>query len=289
MTQLPLPAVRGPEALSDMLAPARAKGARIGFVPTMGGLHQGHLSLLELAKANADVTVASVFVNPTQFAPTEDFAAYPRREAEDAALLAAAGCDLLYAPTPAAMYPQGFATKVLLDGPAKGLESEARPHFFGGVATVVLKLLNQVRPQVAVFGEKDYQQLMVIRRMVADLDVGVEILAGPTLREPDGLAMSTRNQYLSPEARLVAGRLNRVLLDIAASLAGGGAWRNAEIHGAKALTAAGFTSVDYVAVRDAETLAPFKGEAIDRSARVLAAARIGGVRLIDNVAAEPRG
>jgi pantoate--beta-alanine ligase len=288
MSSPPLPTVRDPKALAEALADARAKRARIGFVPTMGGLHQGHLSLLEIARANADLTVASVFVNPTQFAPTEDFGAYPRREAEDAALLAKAGCDLLYAPTAAAMYPPGFVTKVLLEGPAKGLESDARPHFFGGVATVVLKLFNQVRPHVAVFGEKDYQQLLVVRRMVADLDVGVEIIPGPTLREPDGLAMSTRNQYLTPETRLIAGRLNRVLFDIAESLAGGGAWRNAEIHGAKTLTAAGFTSVDYVAVRDAETLAPFKGEAIDRPARVLAAARIGGVRLIDNVAATPR-
>jgi pantoate--beta-alanine ligase len=287
LTDLPLPVARSPAELAARLASARARGLRIGFAPTMGGLHEGHLSLVRLARARADLTVASVFVNPTQFAAGEDFESYPRREAADAALLAGAGCDLLYAPSADAMYPEGFATTVALEGPALGLESESRPHFFAGVATVVAKLLNQVRPQVAVFGEKDYQQLLVVRRLAADLDLGVEIVAGPTLREPDGLAMSSRNAFLSLEARTVAGRLNGVLFALAEELAGGEPWRAAEQRGVTALVDAGFERVDYVAVRDAGSLASFAGETIDREARVLAAAHVGGVRLIDNVAASP--
>jgi pantoate--beta-alanine ligase len=286
MTLLALPVARSPRELDAALADARARGARIGFVPTMGGLHEGHLSLTRLARAQADVTVASIFVNPTQFAAGEDFDAYPRREAEDARLLASAGCGLLYAPSAAAMYPEGFATTVTVGGPALGLESDARPHFFAGVATVVAKLLIQVRPHVAVFGEKDYQQLLVVRRLAADLDLGVEIVAGPTLREPDGLAMSSRNAFLTPAARAVAGQLNGVLFDLARTLAAGGAWREAEARGADAVRGAGFQSVDYVAVRGATDLSMFEGAVIDGPARVLAAARVGGVRLIDNVAAE---
>lgn len=284
MTDLTLPVARSPAALAAALAPTRARGGRVGFVPTMGGLHEGHLSLVRLARERADVTVASIFVNPTQFAAGEDFDAYPRREAADAGLLAQAGCDLLYAPTAAAMYPEGFATRVVVDGPALALESDARPHFFAGVATVVAKLLGQVRPHVAVFGEKDYQQLLVVRRLAADLDLDVEIVAGATLREPDGLAMSSRNAFLSPKARVVAGRLNGVLVALADEVARGGAWRAAEARGATALVEAGFERVDYVAVRDARTLAPFAGEAIGAPSRVFAAAHVGGVRLIDNVA-----
>ncbi len=282
-----IPVARAPGALTTALADARAAGARIGLVPTMGGLHEGHLSLVRLAKAQADVVVASLFVNPTQFAPGEDFDSYPRREAADAALLAGAGCDLLYAPSADVMYPEGFATTVQVAGPALGLESDARPHFFAGVATVVAKLLCQARPHVAAFGEKDYQQLLVVRRLVRDLDLGVAILAGPTAREPDGLAMSSRNAYLDAPARTVAGRLSDVLFALAAELAAGAPWRAAEARGRDALSRAGFEAVDYVAVRDAATLAAFAGETIDAEARVLAAARVGGVRLIDNVAATP--
>jgi pantoate--beta-alanine ligase len=282
---LALPVARSPAALAKALAAARARGSRIGFVPTMGGLHDGHLALVRQARGLADVTVASVFVNPTQFAAGEDFDAYPRREAADAALLAGVGCDLLYAPTRDVMYPDGFATTVTVAGPALGLESEARPHFFAGVATVVAKLLNQVRPHVAVFGEKDYQQLLVVRRLAVDLDLGVEIVAGETVREADGLALSSRNAFLSPAARAVAGRMSGVLFGLAEALARGESWRAAEARGSAALVDAGFEDVDYVAVRDAETLAAFAGEAIEGRARVLAAARVGGVRLIDNVPA----
>jgi pantoate--beta-alanine ligase len=183
------------------------------------------------------------------------------------------------------MYPDGFATEVRVSGPAAGLESDARPHFFAGVATVVTKLLTQVRPDVAVFGEKDYQQLLVVRRLAADLDLGVEIVPGPTLREADGLAMSSRNAFLDAPSRAVAGRLNGVLFALAEELSKGAPWREAEARGSQALLGAGFAQVDYVSVRDAATLGLFASERIDRDARVLAAARIGGVRLIDNVAA----
>ena len=288
MTEPPLPTLRTPETLQDALKAARAAGRTIGFAPTMGGLHEGHLSLVRLAKAHADVVVASVFVNPTQFAPGEDFDAYPREEERDAALLAGAGCDLLYAPTAATMYPDGFATRVMIEGPALGLESDARPHFFSGVATVVAKLLNQVRPTTAVFGEKDYQQLLVVRRLVRDLDLGVEIVAGPTEREPDGLALSSRNAYLDRRAREIAGGLNFVLFALASDLAAGAPWRDAEEHGRRALLDHGFEAVDYVAVRDAATLGAFAGDTISGEARVLAAARVGGVRLIDNVAVTGR-
>jgi len=266
------------------LAPARADGLTVGLVPTMGALHDGHLSLVTRAKARTDVVVASVFVNPAQFAPGEDFDAYPRHEAHDAGLLADTGCDLLYAPDRAAMYPDGFATTVTMAGPAEGLEAAVRPHFFHGVATVVAKLFNQVRPDVAVFGEKDYQQLLVIRRLVADLDLSVEVIGAPTTREADGLAMSSRNAYLDAAARITAGKLNGVLLAAAARLAAGSDWRDEEASGAAALLEAGFDAVDYVAVRDANTLASFDDPRVERPGRVLAAARLGDVRLIDNVA-----
>lgn len=289
MSEPPLPVARAPDALRDALASARADGLTVGFVPTMGALHEGHLSLVRAAKAEADVVVASVFVNPTQFAPGEDFEAYPRDEARDAALLAETGCDLLYAPNRAAMYPDGFATTIVMAGPAEDLEAAARPHFFHGVATVVAKLLNQVRPDVAVFGEKDYQQLLVIKRLVADLDLGATIRGAPTLREPDGLAMSSRNAYLDADARAVAGRLNGVLFAAAGRLAHGEPWEGEQEACAAALLEAGFDAVDYVAARDAETLGVFEGESVAREGRLLAAVRLGPVRLIDNVAITPAG
>ncbi|MES2034359.1 MAG: pantoate--beta-alanine ligase, partial [Pseudomonadota bacterium] len=199
MTELPLPVARTVAELRAQVSAWKAQGLRVAMVPTMGALHAGHLSLVRLGNQLADRTVASIFVNPTQFAPHEDFDSYPRGEGQDAALLAQAGCGLLFAPTAAEMYPDGFSTTVnVTGGVASPLEGQSRPHFFGGVATVVSKLLNQCRPDVAIFGEKDYQQLAVIRRMARDLDLGVEIVGGPTMREADDLARSSRNAYLTP-------------------------------------------------------------------------------------------
>jgi pantoate--beta-alanine ligase len=264
--------------LREALEPWR--GAPIAMVPTMGALHDGHLSLVALAARHAPRTLVSIFVNPTQFAPHEDFAAYPRSLESDMAKLAGK-TDIVFAPNAAEMYRPGFATTVSVGGPALGLESDFRPHFFAGVATVVAKLLLAARPDVAVFGEKDYQQLLVVKQMAADLDLPVRIMGAPTLREADGLAMSSRNSYLGAEQRRVAAKLNRVLKDVVA-WARSGDLRAAEQRGARALLDAGFDSVDYVAVRDGETLAMI--EMLDRPARVLAAVRLGPVRLIDNMA-----
>jgi pantoate--beta-alanine ligase len=248
----------------------------------MGALHAGHLALVRQAGEAADRVVASLFVNPKQFAPAEDLDRYPRRESADADLLAGASCALLYAPTPEAMYPNAFATRVLVGGPSAGLETDFRPHFFEGVATVVAKLLIQAQADVAVFGEKDYQQLMVVRRLAADLDLATEILAGPTVREPDGLALSSRNAYLSAEERTIATRLNQVLAAAAAQARAGASVHAVEGEARDALLAAGFRDVDYVAVRRADDLAPF-ADRVDAPARVLAAAWLGGTRLIDNL------
>jgi pantoate--beta-alanine ligase len=246
----------------------------------MGALHAGHLALVEDGRRRADRVVATIFVNPRQFAPGEDFDSYPRTRAEDERKLAEAGCDLLFAPTRVEMYPAGFATRVEVSGVSEPLEGAARPAFFGGVATVVTKLLIQAGADVAVFGEKDYQQLQVIRRLTRDLDLPTEIVGSPTVREPDGLALSSRNAYLSEAERVVAGRLN-VILRETAQAARSSDIEAAERHGREALLAAGFRSVDYVEVRRADDLARFDG-AIDAPARVLAAAWLGRTRLIDN-------
>ncbi|HXJ00823.1 MAG TPA: pantoate--beta-alanine ligase [Micropepsaceae bacterium] len=260
----------------------RNKGARIALVPTMGALHEGHMALVREARARAEKVVVSIFVNPAQFAPHEDFARYPRDIAKDRSSLEARGdADLIYAPATAAMYPQGFATHLSIDGPAAGLESDFRPHFFGGVATVVAKLLLQCAPDIAMFGEKDYQQLLVVKRLVKDLDLPLTIIGVPTLRKPDGLALSSRNAYLTAEQRQVAAHLNRALRSVADAAKSGVAIPQAEAEGGAALLQAGFDRVDYVAIRDAETLAPLR--VLSGPARVLAAARIGGVRLIDNM------
>ncbi len=284
---MPAPALAVVRSVPDLRAPIaawRAAGLTIGLVPTMGALHEGHLSLIRLAKAQADRVVASLFVNPTQFAPGEDFDAYPRDEAADAALLAQAGCDLLYAPTVEAMYAPGFATTVTVSGVSAPLEGEARPTHFAGVATVVAKLLNQAQPDVAVFGEKDYQQLQVIRRMAADLDLPVRIVGAPTLRAEDGLALSSRNAYLSPAERPVAGRLNGVLRALAQAVARGEPVAPAEARAAAELLAAGFAAVDYIEARAADDLRRLGPGPADAPARVLAAARLGRTRLIDNLA-----
>ncbi len=270
-------------ALREQLAQWRAGGASIGLVPTMGALHDGHLSLVRATAKRADKVVVSIFVNPTQFAPHEDFDTYPRTLDTDREKLAESGAaDLIFAPGGGEMYPPGFATAMHVDGPALGLESDFRPHFFGGVAIIVAKLLIAALPDIAMFGEKDYQQLLVIRRMAADLGLPIEIAGGPILREDDGLAMSSRNAYLDAEERKVAGQLNLVLKAAIARLRKGDAIREVEVTAETALKAAGFDTVDYVAVRDAETLATI--EDLARPARILAAAKIGKTRLIDNMA-----
>jgi pantoate--beta-alanine ligase len=278
-----LPLARTVAALRTAVAGWRRVGERVGLVPTMGALHAGHLALVAEARRRADRVVATIFVNPRQFAPGEDFESYPRDEDEDGRKLAAAGCDLLFAPSPAAMYPPAFATRVEVSGVSEPLEGVSRPAFFGGVATVVAKLLIQAGPDVAVFGEKDYQQLQVIRRLALDLDLPVEIVGAPTMREADGLALSSRNAYLSDAERTVAGRLN-VILRETAEAARRGKIAEAERRGREALLAAGFRAVDYVEVRRAADLARFEG-AIDAPARVLAAVWIGRTRLIDNLPA----
>lgn len=283
MSAAPLPVVRTVADLRAKIAAWKRAGRRVAFVPTMGALHEGHLDLIRLGRERADRVVASVFVNPLQFAAHEDLGTYPRRETEDARALAAAGCDLMFAPDASAMYPAGYATRVAVDGPAEGLESDHRPHFFGGVATVVTKLLNQAQADVAVFGEKDYQQLLVVRRLAADLDIPTEIVGAPTRRDQDGLALSSRNAYLSEAELTVARRLNRVLLDLATKVRGGVAVVTAEASGSAALLAAGFDRVDYVAVRRADDLGPL-ASVEEGPARVLAAAWLCKTRLIDNLA-----
>jgi pantoate--beta-alanine ligase len=277
-----LPIVRTVAALRAQIAAWRADGARIGLVPTMGALHEGHLSLIRAARGEADRVVASLFVNPTQFAPGEDLAAYPRDESGDAAALAGAGCDLLYAPSADEIYPPGFSTRISVAGVSEPLEGASRPQHFGGVATVVAKLLIQCAPDVAVFGEKDYQQLLVIRRLVRDLDLPVRIVGAPTVRAPDGLALSSRNAYLSAAERHIAGQLNGVLRAAAEAAARGERVDAIEATARAALADAGFNAVDYVEVRDADDLSLQGPGPIDRPARVLAAVRLGKTRLIDN-------
>ena len=286
MSDTPLPIVRDVPSLRAATGAWRRAGESVGLVPTMGALHEGHLSLVRAAKERCRRVAASLFVNPRQFAPTEDFERYPRDEAKDAALLASAGCDLLFAPERGAMYPEGFSTSVNVGAVSQPLEGEKRPHFFGGVATVVTKLLLQALPDAAFFGEKDYQQLLVIKRLARDLDVPVEIVGRPTVREHDGLALSSRNAYLSDAERRIAGRLNHVLHEAVYELHQGAGVAEVEAEAKRHLLAAGFSGVDYVAVRDAETLAPIAAtlKQTSRPARILAAAWLSKTRLIDNMA-----
>ncbi|WP_426256504.1 pantoate--beta-alanine ligase [Sphingomonas sp. DC2300-3] len=275
--------VRDLAGLRDAVAAFRAEGATIALVPTMGALHAGHMALIEAARRPGTKVIASIFVNPKQFGPNEDLARYPRREAADARLLADHGCNLLWAPPVEVMYPEGFATNVSVTGVSDGLDGAARPGHFDGVATVVTKLFNQTRADIAYFGEKDFQQLAVIRRFVADLDMAIEIVGVPTQRDDDGLALSSRNIYLDEEQRAKAVALPRALGVAARSIARGDDPEGALAEARGALVAAGF-EVDYVALADAETLA--ESPAADRPRRLLAAARMGTTRLIDNVAVE---
>lgn len=276
--------VRTVADLRAQVAAWKRAGERVALVPTMGALHDGHLSLITLAKTKADRVVASVFVNPTQFGPNEDFDAYPRDEARDAGLLAGAGCDLLFAPTVPEMYAPGFATTVSVTGVSEPLDGAARPGHFAGVATVVSKLLIQAAPDVAVFGEKDYQQLQVIKRVVADLNIPTEIVGAPTARLEDGLARSSRNAYLSEAEREVAGRMNVALADAVRRLKAGESVERVEATGLAALERAGFQRIDYFEVRNADDLSHPGAGALTVPARVLAAAIIGKTRLIDNMA-----
>jgi pantoate--beta-alanine ligase len=260
----------------------RSEGRRIGLVPTMGALHDGHISLVRIALETCDRVVTSIFVNPTQFAPTEDFSTYPRTFDDDLAQLARADCHLVWAPTAQEMYPDGFATRVVPAGAAEGLESDFRPHFFGGVATVCTKLFQQVTPDVAVFGEKDYQQLAVIRQIVRDLNMPLTIVAAPTVRDADGLAMSSRNRYLSAEERRIAPLVHQAIVDVATQVRAGTSADKACADAVAKLSAGGFDKIDYVAVRDAETLGPYVPGG--RAGRVLVAAWLGKTRLIDNIA-----
>ena len=270
-------------SLRRTIARWRAAGETVALVPTMGALHAGHLSLVRLAQRRADRVVVSIFVNPTQFSPHEDLSSYPRPFDADLAALAALKVDLVWAPSVGVMYPQGFAVKIVPEGPAKaGLEDAFRPFHFAGVATIVAKLLIQCQPDVAIFGQKDYQQLKVVTQMVRDLDLATRIIGAPTLRERDGLAMSSRNVYLSPAERRVAPTLHRVLKDCAKRIAAGQPIAAALARGRKAIARAGF-KLDYLQARNAQTLEPVRS-AKAGPVRLLVAARLGKTRLIDNVA-----
>jgi pantoate--beta-alanine ligase len=275
--------IRTLPALARMLAQWRGQRDAIALVPTMGALHAGHLALVRLAQRRADRVIVSVFVNPTQFAPHEDLATYPRTFAADVAALAANKTDLVWAPGVETMYPPGFATRIVPEGPAKaGLEDASRPHFFSGVATVVAKLLIQCGPDIAVFGEKDYQQLKVVTQLAHDLGLKTCIVGAPIMREADGLALSSRNLYLSPSERAAAPTLHRVLAECAKKIAAGEPIGSVLSEGHAAITQAGF-ALDYLEARHAETLAP-TASSQEAPLRLLVAARIGKTRLIDNVA-----
>ena len=275
--------VRTVPALRRALDSIRAKNNTTALVPTMGALHDGHVSLVQLAKRRAKRVIVSIFVNPTQFAPTEDFGSYPRTWKADVARLAAENVDLIWNPDVKTMYPDGFATRILTEGPATaGLEDRFRPHFFGGVTTVVGKLFTQCRPDFAIFGEKDFQQLRVVTRMAGDLDLGVRVIGSRTVRERDGLAMSSRNVFLSPEERLKAPTLYRTMKESASRLRAGDNIEAAMAGGAELIANAGFV-LDYYEPRHANTLAPI-ASAKDGPVRILVAARLGKTRLIDNIA-----
>ncbi|MFW5833947.1 MAG: pantoate--beta-alanine ligase [Pseudomonadota bacterium] len=261
----------------------RAQGLSVALVPTMGALHEGHLRLVTTGLLRAERVIVSIFVNPTQFAPHEDLDRYPRDPEGDLALLRRVGAHVAFMPSPAAMYPEGFATTVTVAGLTEGLCAASRPHHFGGVATVVAKLLNQASADFAVFGEKDYQQLLVVRRMAADLDIPTEIVGVATVREADGLALSSRNRYLGAAERAIAPKLHRELVAVAADLEAGAEAKPRLAAAVDLLQDAGFSDVEYLELRDGATLRPL--DRLEGSpARLLAAVHLGKVRLIDNVA-----
>ena len=277
--------IRDLTSLRAAISGLRADGSSIALVPTMGALHEGHMSLVAEGGSRADHVVVSIFVNPKQFGPNEDLDAYPRQEARDVAMLEEAEVAILWAPTVDVMYPAGFASNISVSGVSDELDGAARPGHFDGVATVVTKLFNQVRPDIALFGEKDYQQLAVIRRMVADLNQPLDIIGVPTRRADDGLALSSRNVYLSAEQRAAAVALPKALNDAARRIARGETVAGVLADAVASLAAAGFGPIDYVELRDAETLETLP--VLDRPGRLLAAARMGSTRLIDNIAVDP--
>jgi len=284
-TSYSIPVARNAADLRDTVSNWKREGLKVALVPTMGALHEGHLSLVDLASQKADRVVVSIFVNPTQFAPNEDFSAYPRTEKADAAALDGRA-HLIYAPNAGDMYPEGFSTTISLTGVTEPLEGEFRPTHFSGVATVVAKLLLRTMPDIAIFGEKDWQQLMVIRRMVADLDIPIEIIGGAIMREADGLAMSSRNVYLSKEERSAAGQLNLILKDVSKAVINGAPIADATEQGRVKIQKLGFDKIDYLEIRDAASLASFSSGKLEGAARILVAAKIGKTRLIDNMPVE---
>jgi pantoate--beta-alanine ligase len=278
--------IREKEELRSAVEELKADGGTLAFVPTMGALHAGHMALVDEARRHARHVVASIFVNPTQFGPSEDLSRYPRREASDAKMLEEAGCDILWAPDVETMYPDGPETPVRAGPAARGLDGESRPGHFDGVASVVARLFEQVEPDVALFGEKDFQQLLVVRQMVEALGLPVRIVGVPTQRDADGLALSSRNLYLTDEERRAARALPRALGEAGQAIADGRPAGEVLAKAREALARAGFDPVDYVELRDAGTLAPV--ERPDRPARLLAAAWLGKTRLIDNLPVEAR-
>lgn len=281
ISSLSIPVIVAAEALRAKIQDWRARGLKVALVPTMGALHEGHLTLVRRGLEQADRVVVSIFVNPTQFAPNEDFDAYPRRLDDDVALLSQAGASLVHAPTAETMYPEGFATRITVGGVSEGLCGVSRPGHFAGVATVVAKLLLRVLPDVALFGEKDYQQLQVIRRLAQDLDIPVRIQGVATVREADGLALSSRNAYLSAAERAAAPALFRILSAMAENMARGSDIAGQEEWGRRQIEAAGFGPIDYLETRHPDSLARL--ERLDGPGRILAAAHLGRTRLIDNV------
>lgn len=286
LTSNALPTARTVADLRDQVRKWRAAGDRIALVPTMGALHVGHMSLIEEAKKHADKIIVSIFVNPTQFAPHEDFDAYPRAELDDSQLVADHGGHMIYAPTAAEMYPDGFSTSINITGVTRGLCGDSRPHFFGGVAIVVSKLLLQALPDIAIFGEKDFQQLQVIKRMVTDLDIPVEVIGAPLIRDEDGLATSSRNKYLTAEDRTQGLALHRALSNVADLVKQGKTATEALAASEAILKDAGINEWDYFEVRDASDLDLIEG-VVTRPARAFIAAQVGKARLIDNWAIDP--
>ncbi len=274
--------IRSAAALREKVAGWKRSGMLVGVVPTMGALHDGHLSLARAAREQSDRVIVTIFVNPMQFNNADDLGAYPRDEAHDLALLEAEGVDVLFAPGPEEVYPDGFATKVSVSGVSEPMEGAFRPGHFDGVATVVTKLFGMTQAGRAFFGEKDWQQVRVVSRLVRDLNIPVKIIPCPTIREADGLAMSSRNVRLSADARAAAPALHRAMQTAAEAIRGGAPVAATLAAARQAVLGAGFASVEYLDLRDAETLEPLGG--LDRPARLLAAAMAGGVRLIDNIA-----
>jgi pantoate--beta-alanine ligase len=273
--------IRTKSEIRNIISSLKKDGKTIGLVPTMGALHDGHLSLVDIAKNKADIVVVSIFVNPAQFAPNEDFDKYPRNEESDVALLKASGVDIVYLPSIDEIYIENSSTNISIGDIGKELEGAFRPHFFNGVALIVTKLFMQITPDVAIFGKKDYQQFIIIKKLAMELDIAVEIIGAPICRESDGLAMSSRNIYLSKERRAIAPALHKTMQEVAKKLQDGGDVEQALLWGKSKLLEVGFDRVDYIEIRNADNLTPIS--TLQNSSRLLAVAVLGGVRLLDNI------